>query len=387
MSAVVSKSPVRAASSAVSARRRQSIGMWIVALVIVLLLLSAPYWTSAVNLGKFSEVTYYAVAVMSVVLLTGRLGQISLGQGAYLGIGTYTTLLLTNAGVPWFVAIFAAALIPAFIGGVAGLPALRIKGLNLAIVSLGIAIVFPQFILRFSDFTGGAQGLAAMQPVPSVLGFNRVVSIYWIVVILAMVLFLLGWTLVTSRTGRALVAIRDQEIASRTLGINVRFTKVSMYAWAGAIAGLAGWMFALVNRFAAPTDISTQLSINLVLALIIGGGAGNIVIASVVGALFLVYVRDFVPTIGLDPTLTPVIYGAILILVLLFLPGGATGLVKDIGRWIGRLRRGASVVNEAEIPHGIEEEALPAFDASRDEAPIGGTGHEREDPVTGARSR
>jgi branched-chain amino acid transport system permease protein len=317
-------------------RRSLSTGMWIAALVVVVILFAAPWLTNGVTLGKLSQVAYSAVGVMSVVLLTGRLGQFSLGQGAYLGIGAYTTLLLTNAGVPWFAALIAAAIIPGFIGGLAGLPALRIKGLNLALVSLGIAIVFPQFLLKFTAFTGGASGLAAENKPPVILGFAGAVSIYWMVIGVTVILFVLGWTLVTSRTGRALVAIRDQEIASRTLGINMKVTKVSMYAWTAAIAGIGGWMFALANQFASPADFSMLLSVNLVLGMIIGGGTSNIVIGSVAGAVFLVYVRDLVPTIGFDPLLTPFVFGVIAILVLLFLPGGVSGLAKRLGNRLVR---------------------------------------------------
>ncbi|WP_236790824.1 branched-chain amino acid ABC transporter permease [Amycolatopsis sp. GM8] len=334
--------------------RRRSFGGWIAGAAVVLLL-AAPWLTSSVNLGMFGQVASDAVAVMSLALLTGRLGQFSLGQGAYLGIGAYTAILLTNAGMSWFLAVLPAALITGVIGGVAGLPALRIKGMKpLALISLGIAIVFPQFVLKFSDFSGGAQGLAATQPIPSVFGFNRAVSAYWTVVVVAVIVFVLGWTLVTSRTGRAFVAVRDQEIASRTLGINTNLTKVAMYAWTAAIAGISGWMFAMVNRYVAPADFTPLLSISLVLGMIIGGGTGNIVIGSVVGGLFLVYVRDFVPTIGFDPTLTPFVYGVILILVLLFLPRGAAGLLQDIPK---RIRRRRTRSEPPVAPTNIDQKA------------------------------
>lgn len=383
MSAVLTPTSSKTASTQAAAAKRSRSIMWLVALVVVVLLFLVPFGVNGVGLGKLQQVMYYAVGVMSVVLLTGRLGQFSLGQGAYLGLGAYTTILLTNAGVPWFVAIFAAAIIPGILGGIAGLPALRIKGLNLALVSLGIAVVFPQFVLKFSDFSGGAAGLAAEQAVPSMFGFNRAVSGYWILLIVALILFLLAWTLVTSRTGRAMVAIRDQEIASRTLGIDMKVTKVSMYAWTAAIAGVAGWMFAVTNRFVAPADFSMLLSINLVLGMIIGGGTGNIFIGPVVGALFLVYMRDFVPTIGFDPLLTPFVYGVILILVLYFLPEGASGLVKDIGKWIKDKRRKGQPAPTANIAHGVVEPDEKAAHVLEPEQSPFGEGRETTDPVTG----
>jgi branched-chain amino acid transport system permease protein len=322
------------------ADRRKVVGATIViAAVIALLLL--PFLLGTSELGKMQQVMYMAVAVMSVTLLTGRLGQFSLGQGAYVGVGAYVTILLTNEGVSWYLCILLAAAAAGLVGAIAGLPALRIQGLGLVLVSLGIAIVFPQVILRFDDVTGGAAGLLAETLLPGPEGLNKTAWSYWVLLAMSIVLFALASMLVKSRTGRALVAIRDQEIASRTLGINVKLTKVSMYAAVAAIAGVAGWMFAAANRFVAPADFATSLSINLVLGMIIGGKAGSVILGPIIGAVFLVYMRDAVPQIGFSPVLTPFIYGIILILFLYFLPLGASDAIRRLWRRISRKRRTA----------------------------------------------
>lgn len=301
----------------------------LVTLIVVALAL-VPFLVDQVSLGKLQIVMYYTVAIMALTILTGRLGQISIGHGVYMGIGAYATIIANGHGVSWWFSLFLAVILAGVVGAVISLPALRISGLNLALVTLGVAVVFPQLIVKFSDQTGGATGLAAASYLPGPANITRVVWSYWVLLAVTVVCCVLAWTFVTSRTGRSLSMIRDQPIAAGTLGINNPGTKVCVYAGTAALAGIAGWMFAVVNNFAAPSDFMLALSINLVIGMIVGGATGNIVVGPVIGAVFLVYTRDAVPGLGLDPILTPVVYGSILILVIFLLPGGAASALSKL---------------------------------------------------------
>jgi branched-chain amino acid transport system permease protein len=218
-------------------------------------------------------------------------------------------------------------------------------------VTLGIAIVFPQIVLKFSSWTGGGAGLATTAELPGPSGITAVAWNYWVLLIICIVVFALAWSLVHSRTGRAMVAVRDQEIASRTLGVDIKTTKIAVYAATAALAGVAGWMFAVVNQFVAPADFSMLLSINLILGMVVGG-ASSVFIGPVVGAALLVYMREWVPSIGFDALLTPFIYGVLLILVLRLLPGGAAGAVSNLVGWVRRRDRADPDIGPPRGPAG-----------------------------------
>jgi branched-chain amino acid transport system permease protein len=204
--------------------------------------------------------------------------------------------------------------------------------MNLALVTLALALLFPQLPVRFSGWTGGTAGMsvdARLNP-PAWLGITTAAWQYWVLLTLAAVVFLLIRNVMHSSVGRSLIAIRDRHVAAYTVGINVKSTKVAVFAASAAVAGVAGWMFTVRNQFVSPGDFTVLVSINLLVGMAVGG-SGSLV-GPVFGALFLHYVPDLVPKAGLSPQLTPVVYGVVLILLMLLLPGGIAGGLGSLSR-------------------------------------------------------
>jgi branched-chain amino acid transport system permease protein len=316
-----------------SARRSDTLamrGLWLGGLV---LLFVVPLMLGATDLSGLQEVIYLAVAVMSLNLLTGFNGQASIGHSAFMGLGGYATALaVQNYGWSYWAALPAAIVTAGAVGAVAGIPALRIRGMNLALVTLALALLFPQLPVRLTGWTGGTAGLsvdAALNP-PAWLGITAAAWQYWVMLTLAAIVFLLVRNLMDSSRGRSLVAIRDQHVAAHTVGINVKATKVAVFAASAAVAGIAGWMFTVRNQFVSPGDFTVLVSINLLVGMAVGGSGS--LIGPVLGALFLHYVPDLVPAAGLSPQLTPVVYGVVLILLMLLLPGGLAGGLRSLAR-------------------------------------------------------
>lgn len=310
----------------------ETLGRLLWALVVVLLL-AAPYAVGPLELGLILDILVLAVAVMSCNLLTGVTGQISLAQGAFLGIGGYVTAMLVgNQGWSYWASLPAAVLGAALVGTLIGLPALRITGLHLALVTLGLAIVFPTVILRIGDPAGGPNGLSLDDrlSVPTWFWSTPLVWDYWVLTLTFLVAMLIARNVVKSRVGRALLTIRDQPILAAATGTNVRLAKVGAFAFASALAGLGGWMFTTHHQFVSPTDFGVMLSLNILLAMTLGG-AGTI-IGPLVGATFLRYSTDISQAVGVNPLLTPALTGLAVIVILYSFPRGAAGTVLELVR-------------------------------------------------------
>jgi branched-chain amino acid transport system permease protein len=312
-------------------------------LVGVALLFAAPFVLGITGVRGLLEVFFLAVAVMSLNLLTGFNGQPSIGHSALMGLGAYTTALtVQNYGWSYWTALPVSVVIAGLVGAVAGVPALRIRGMNLALVTMALALVFPQVPVRFTEWTGGTAGLTVDEQLhaPAFLGVSDLAWQYWVLLVITALVFLLIRNVMRSSVGRSLIAIRDQQVAAHTVGINVKATKVAVFAASAAIAGVAGWMFTVTNQFVSPGDFTVLVSINLLLGMAVGG-SGTLV-GPILGAVFLHYVPDLLAQAGVNPQLTPVVYGVLLILLTFFLPGGLAGGVRTVA---GRLRgaRGAAV--------------------------------------------
>ncbi|MFR9804089.1 branched-chain amino acid ABC transporter permease [Pseudonocardia sp. RS010] len=296
--------------------------------VIALALVAGPFWLPPVALIQLQHVFYLGVAIAGLNLLTGLTGQISVGHGAFMGIGAYVTVLSANAGLGHFTGLVLGVVLAGVTGLLCGLPALRIRGMYLAMVTIGLGIVFPQVIVRYTEVTGGTAGLRMNQKPPALISGSTIASSYWILLIITLVVGLLMWQVLGSRLGRSLLAVRDNETAAGTLGVPVARTKVLVYGVSAALAGLAGWMFATVNQYVSPADFSVFLSINLLLAMVLGGP--GTLLGPLLGGVYLAYSEEWIGEIGLNPQLTPAINGLLLILVLFFLPGGIAGSLGNL---------------------------------------------------------
>ena len=296
----------------------------IVALVALALLV--PFMFGPYRVGQFTLVLAYAVAALGLNMLVGYNGQISLGHGAFFALGAYTcAILLDRTGLHYLLTIPAAGLV-CFVAGLAlGLPALRLRGLYLALVTLAIAIATPVLIRRFDSLTGGSQGISVEQPQsPSALGLADDQFIYFLALVVAAPMFWLAAGMVRRDVGRALIAIRDNETAAKTMGVNLAAFKTRAFGLSAAYAGVAGALFVFTNGFVAPESFTLVVSFSFLAAIVVGG------LATVAGALFGALFIVFVPVWSSDvnDALSGVIYGAALIACMYVFRSGIMGLLR-----------------------------------------------------------
>jgi branched-chain amino acid transport system permease protein len=334
---------------------------WRIALGCALLILALviPFMFGPYRVGQFTLVLTFAVAVLGLNLLVGYNGQISLGHGAFFALGAYTAaLLIEKASVPYLLTLPAAGAVCFAAGFLFGVPALRLRGLYLALVTLGLAIALPQLIKRFDGLTEGTQGLVVAQPEsPSWLPLEDDQFLYLLTLVVAAVMFLLAWNLTRGQLGRSIKAVRDGEIPASTLGVNLAATKTRVFAVSAAYAGVGGALYVFAIGFVAPEAFTLTISFAFLAAIVVGGLAT--ISGALLGALFI----EFVPVYASDvnDALTGVIYGGVLIAFMWVLPEGAAGLPRRVRElWAGRARTGeprpereaAAVPPQRKLPAG-----------------------------------
>jgi branched-chain amino acid transport system permease protein len=304
-------------------RRLKLAGFALLALAAVLV----PFFFGPFRVSQFTLALIYAIAVLGLNLLVGYSGQISLGHGAFFALGAYTgAILLDKTGVPHLLTIPAAAVV-CFLAGLAlGLPALRLRGLYLALVTLAIAIATPVLIKRFDGLTGGSQGIAVPQPTaPEALGLANDQFLYFLTLVVAAPVFWLAAGMVRRDVGRALIAMRDDETAAKTMGVHLASFKTRAFGLSAAYAGIAGALFVFANGFVAPESFTLVVSFSFLAAVVVGG------LATVAGALFGALFIVFVPVWSSDvnEALSGVIYGATLIVCMYVFRSGIMGLMRS----------------------------------------------------------
>lgn len=311
------------------------IGLKAAAVVVAAIVLyQLPLYYQPFRVQQFNEVILLSVAVLGLGLLTGFNGQISIGHGAFFGIGAYTTaILVTDHGWSYYATFPVGAVIAFVVGALVGVPALRIKGLYLALTTLAFATTFTLLIRRFGSITGGTQGKVVPRfQVPSWSSLERDQFTFYLFVVIAAVLFLLVRNLVKSRVGRALIAVRDNEVAAEVVGVNLAAYKVMTFGLSAALAGIAGSMSVIHNPFVDANSFTINKSIELLAALVIGGAAT--IFGPIVGAFFVVFVPEY--SSDINPALSQVIYGGLLIVLMLILPGGIIGGLKRLWAFVAR---------------------------------------------------
>ena len=296
---------------------------------------------------QLAAMAYYVPAVAGLTVLTGMSGQISLGHGALMAVGAYTTAVLLQRvdGLPFLVVLLAAVLVTAAVGAVVGVAASRLHGPYLAGATLALAVGLPGLALYFQDQLGGEQGLRVRPPQPpdwlSNLFFfftakdltptKYVAYLCWA---MALLVLLLLSNLLKSRVGRTWRAVRDDEVAAQLSGIDLGRARVSAFVVSAVCAGVGGSLLAIVARLAAPTGFTVTLSIYLLVAIVVGG-LGSLV-GALIGSALLVFLIPFVTDRGLQAGLSssqaanaaPLVFGIFLIVVMLLAPQGLVGTVR-----------------------------------------------------------
>ncbi|HKU57124.1 MAG TPA: branched-chain amino acid ABC transporter permease [Gaiellaceae bacterium] len=276
-----------------------------------------------------AEVGVFFIAVLGLNILTGYTGQISIGHGAFMMIGGYATAVLSrDHGTNLIVTLLIAFAICFVVGLLVGLPALRLSGVYLALVTFALAVSLPSLPLKYDKFLGGSGGV---QVRPAQIPGN--LWVYTVAWASSAILFVLAWLILRGRIGRAFRAVRDSEIAAVASGVELPVYKTLAFGISAAYAGVAGSLFVLAtNGFAQPSEFDVFLSLQILVGAAVAGlGSlwGVLVGAAFVG--LLPQVSTSVPVIGAEHG-RDIVFGAAVILVMLLLPGGFAGLVARLRR-------------------------------------------------------
>jgi len=299
----------------------------ILGLVVVLAIACAlPFMMSGFRVFQFTQVYIYAIALLGLNILTGYNGQISLGHGAFYAIGAYTTAIMIdkwNIGYGW--TIPTAGILCLVVGFLFGRPALRLEGLYLALATFSLALAVPPILKYFEHWTGGSQGIVLSKPkAPWRLPLSEDQWLYFLTLAVLLVLFLLARNLLKSRTGRAIVAIRDNHIAAEAMGINSALYKSVVFGVSAAYTGVAGALSGIAIAFVAPDSFNIFLSITLLTGIVIGGLAT--ISGAIFGALFIQFVPNWAQEISKAAPWA--IFGIFLIVFMYVMPHGIAGFLR-----------------------------------------------------------
>jgi branched-chain amino acid transport system permease protein len=324
------------------------LGLEVLGFVVLAALVAVmPRFISDFRAREFAIAGMYFIALLGLAILTGYSGQISLGHGAFMAIGGYTTAILSVDGVfghevrdLWTIPI--AGIVAGIAGLMVGVPALRLSGLYLALITFGIAVSFPQLPKKFDGFFGGTTG-KILDLVKAPFGLDATPNdwLYYLTWGSALVLLAAAWALLRGKTGRALQAIRDSEVAAASSGVNLALYKTLAFGISAFYAGVAGSLYAISNAYINPDVFPILLSIYLVVGLAVGG-LGSL-LGLIAGAALIYFLQNHADTVARwinhlpalevdarQPGIPSVVFGAVLIVVMLLLPTGAGGLLRKL---------------------------------------------------------
>jgi branched-chain amino acid transport system permease protein len=325
-------------------RRALGIALWVAMVAAILVAYAfAPRLVSDFHSRDLAEAGIFFIAIVGLNLLTGYTGQISLGHGALMAVGGYTTAALMvheHWRDVWTIPL--AGLAAGVVGFLIGLPALRLSGLYLAMATFAFAVAMPSLLRKFSGLTGGGQGLRMLEDAPlQITGLSGTVTIfghsmtqnhflYYLAWGIGLIGYLVAWLLVRGRLGRTFRAVRDSEVAAASAGINLAWAKTLAFALSGVYAGVAGALLATQNQIVNPLTFTFLLSILLLVGVVVGG-LGSLP-GMVVGAFFVEYLPDLSTRVSTASGVPDFVYGAAIIVVMILLPTGAGGLLKRVAR-------------------------------------------------------
>jgi branched-chain amino acid transport system permease protein len=296
----------------------------------IALVLLLPFAVKNFFVFQITLALIYAIAILGLNLLTGFNGQFSLGHSAFYGIGAYIAAIMMDQGaIAYYWTLPAAGVTCLVVGFLFGLPALRLEGIYLALATFALAVALPQ-ILKSSPlepWTGGVQGIVITKPdAPYGLPLSPDQWLYFFTLAVALVMYVCATQLVASRTGRALIAIRDNPVAASAMGINVSLYKSLTFGVSAFYTGTAGALGAIAIQFVAPDSFTFVLAIALFVGLVVGG-VGSIA-GTLFGGFFILFVPNFAEQVSKG--LAGAVYGFILILLIYVMPSGVAGLIRLI---------------------------------------------------------
>jgi branched-chain amino acid transport system permease protein len=292
-------------------------------------LAALPFGLSAYHQSLAAQVATFFIAILGLDILTGYTGQISIGHGAFMAIGGYTTAVLSRDHHMNLVLTMLVAFGICFVCGLlVGLPALRLSGVYLALATFALAVSVPQIPLKFSTYLGGSGGVQTAKTVSPLWLYG----VGWTA---AAILFGLAWLVLRGRTGRAFRAIRDSEVAATSSGVRLPIYKTLAFGISAAFAGVAGSFFVLgTNGFAQPSEFGIILSLQILIGAAVAG-LGSLwgILAGAAFVGLLPTISSDVPVIGSTHG-QDVVFGLIVIIVMFLLPNGVAGRLE----WLRALR-------------------------------------------------
>ena len=311
--------------------RRASI---VLAVVVIGIAFSLPFYMSGFRLFQFTQVCIYAIALMGLNLLTGYNGQFSLGHGAFYAVGAYISAIMMDRwsiNYAWTVPV--AGVLCLVVGFLFGRPALRLEGLYLALATFSLALAVPQILKYFEHWTGGSQGIVLSKPkAPWGLKLTEDQWLYLVTLAVTVIMFVVAANLVRSRVGRAMVAIRDNHLAAEAMGVDSALYKSLTFGVSAAYTGVAGALSAVAIAYVAPDSFNVFLSVTFLIGIVIGG-LGSIW-GNVLGALFIQFVPNWAQDISKAAPWA--IFGIFLIGFMYVMPYGIAGALKRL--WIRAAR-------------------------------------------------
>ncbi len=291
--------------------------------------------------GQLTRAAIFAIAILGLNFTTGYVGLLSVGHSAFLGLGAYTTGVLVVSYNQTALSTIPVAMAICFVLGLlVGIPALRIRGLYLAIVTLALGVAFPEIVARLGDLTGGAEGLTIRRTLlrpPEWSGFTlgeKDQWLYWLTIVCLVLAFVVLRNVITGRYGMAMNAVRQNEIAAAASGVNIATVKIFSFAVSGAITGLAGSLFAMyIGSLFAEGSFTVLAGITLLIGLVVGGE--RTMLGPILGGLIVVFLPYYTSDLG-GGQFSAVLFAIVLIAVVFVAPDGIAG---GLGRVIAKFVR------------------------------------------------
>jgi branched-chain amino acid transport system permease protein len=284
--------------------------------------ITSPYFYHVVVIAGI-----YAMLALSLNLILGYVGQFPLGHQVFFGLGAYTTALIsTHTGANFIVSMICAIALSGMVGLLIGFPTLKMRGPFFAIVSLAFNEIFFLVAWNWNEFTGGPDGITAI-PSPTVFGFalKDKVGLYYLMITLLAIIIIVNLRIMSTKTGRKYLAIRDNEELAQSLGINPYLGKLQAFVISAMFGGMAGGFYAHFERFVSATVFGMDY-LTMMLVMVWVGGQATIV-GPIVGAVVFTFLQEYLHIFGIWRW---VIFGAILLTSVLFMPKGLMGVAGKI---------------------------------------------------------
>jgi branched-chain amino acid transport system permease protein len=333
---------------------------------------------------ELTQILILAVAALGLNILTGWAGQLNLAQGIFVGLGAYTTAILgTDHGWPLLVTMPVAGVVAAVVGAVLGVIALRFAGLYLAMLTTSVALVAPVLLKHYGSLTGGTEGIS-VNPVELPASIASSISSaqfnYALALLVAIIAAALSWNILSRRTGRALWALRDSTPAAQGIGVDITRYKVLAFAMSSFWAGIAGSLYAITVGFINPDSFGLFYGIQFLIMIVLGGV--STIAGSFIGAALVYELMTQVQSVGIPVTVAgqtlalpqQAVAGIVLILLVILVPRGVTGLLYDTSAWASlrrplHARRTRTRTRTTETGSQVDDERRP-LSASKNVHPL-----------------